>query len=430
MKEFIRYVRSEPGLDRLAQALLQRYIQLGRIGGSVRLENLASEEKEGLSLFFRKDYGRQKSITISFQAFEKALRQTKFADIAIIDFLHEYAGKKVYTRLETEQQYKQEKDQFFQALMASHPEQEDWIRFIWKKGRGTRMIHQLYDENPESLKTAIGHVCQALSNLPGKHQYARLPLFSQKIAQNPHYFDLDQTGGRMLLHALQYLQWQEGMLPSIRGSLNAEEANELFQMFGLLRDDIFNFVTCIGMMGETKTEEHAVLAAANQMKAVLNLPLREVSKLSSCRPVYGNTVFIVENSGVYSELLDRWPFPEPPPLLCTHGQFKLAALMLIDLLAERGAEIFYSGDFDPEGLLMAERLCKRAPGQIHPWRFGIEDYAACRANMTLPEERLAKLENITFPSLLPAKNEMMKTKKAGYQEKLVDSLLKDMKRSI
>ncbi|MFS0644654.1 TIGR02679 family protein [Siminovitchia sp. 179-K 8D1 HS] len=428
MNEFINYVRSEPGLDRLVRALLERYIQLGRIGGSVRLTNLTTAEKESLSLFFRKDYGHQASATISFKAFEKALLQTKFSGLSTHDILSEYAGEKVYTRIESEEHHQRQKDRYFESLKTSHPDQADWIDYIWKKGRGTRAIHQLYDENPGGLAETIDYVCRALSNLPSPQQYERLPLFAQKITQNPHAFDLDQHGGRILLHALQFRLWKEDVLPYIQGTLNSEEANELFQTFGLLRDDILNFVTCTGLKGETRYGEHAVLQAAQQMKTVLNLPLREVSRLTSCQPFSGNTVFIVENSGVYSELLDRWPFHEPPPLLCTHGQFKLAALTLIDLLVAGDTFIYYSGDFDPEGLLMAARLMNRAPDRVHPWRFSAEDYAGCQSNVTLSKDRLAKLEKVDLFPLLPAKRAILKTKKAGYQEKLVDSLLKDMKK--
>lgn len=308
--------------------------------------------------------------------------------------------------MEFEEHNQRRKDQYFESLKTSHPNQADWIDYIWKKGRGTRAIHQLYDENPDCLAEMIEYVCRALSNLPAEHQYERLPLFAQKITQNPHAFDLDQHGGRILLHALQFRLWKEDMLPNIKGTLNSEEANKLFHAFGLLRDVILNFVTCTGLKGETRNGEHKVLKAAHQMKTVLNLPLREVSRLTSCQPFSGNIVFIVENSGVYSELLDSWPFHEPPPLLCTHGQFKLAALTLIDLLAAGDTFIYYSGDFDPEGLLMAAKLMNRAPERVYPWRFSAEDYAECQSNVTLSKDRLTKLKKMDFLPLLPVKREM------------------------
>ncbi|WP_144462179.1 TIGR02679 family protein [Siminovitchia fortis] len=430
MDELIEYVRSEPGLDRLLRALLERYIQLGRIGGSVKLANLTSEEKESLSLFFRKDYSRQASASISFAAFEKALLKTKFAEIDIQALLNAYAGKKVYTRNEAEELYQLQKYHFFRELQQVHPQYGSWIEYVRKKGRGTRAIHQLYDENPEYLRKLIHIVCDALSQLPAAPKYERLPFFAQKITQNPHAFDMDQHGGRILLHALQFLLWERGEIPYIRGRLNAEEANDLLQNFQLLRDDLLNFVTFTGLTGETVSGEHPVLKAANEVKAVLNFPLREAAKLRSCRPVKGNAVFIVENSGVCSELLDRWPFPSPPPLISTNGQFKLASLLLIDLLTAGNTFIYYSGDFDPEGLLMANRLLNRCPSKIKLWRYSVEDYRSCRAKVDISKKRLAKLDKLESNELLCLKKEIISAKKAGYQEELVPLLLKDMKKQL
>ncbi len=427
MKELIEYVRSEPGLDRLLHALLERYIQLGRIGGSVQLRNLTIEEKESLSLFFRKDYSRQKTITISFSSFEKALLQTKFAEVNIQDMLNSYAGKIVFTKMEVEERYQQQKELFFKEFMQSYPEHSNWIDFVAKKGRGTRLIHQLYDKHPDYLKELMNAVCTALSLLPSPPKYERLPFFSEKITQNPHAFDLDQHGGKILLHALQFILWQKGEIPYIRGKLNAEEASDLLQTFSLLRDDLLNFVTCIGLSAETTWGKYPVFEAANSTKTVLNIPLREISTLTACRPVKGNTVFIVENSGVCSELLDRWPFSFPPPLISTNGQFKLAALLLIDLLISSNTLIYYSGDFDPEGLLMADKLLNRSPSHIKLWRYSVTDYKLCQATVNISTVRLAQLEKLRSDQLLPLRKEVTLAKKSGYQEKLVPMLLKDMK---
>lgn len=428
--ELIRYIRSEPGLDRLLQALLDRYIQLGRIGGSVKLSKLKPEEAEGLSLFFRKDYSRQASAVISFAAFEKALSKTKYAEIDIRDLLDSYAGKKVYTQNEEKEQYQLQKDHFFQELQHAHPMQRSWIGYVWKKGRGTRAIHQLYDESPGYLRELMNIVCRALNRLPKPPKYERLPFFAQKITQNPHAFDLDQHGGRILLHALQYILLEKAELPYIRGNLNAEEANDLLQSFHLLRDDLLNFVTCTGLIAGTASGEHPVFSAANHTSTVLNHPLKEVAKLTFCRPIFGNAVFVVENSGVCSELLDRWPFSTPPALISTNGQFKLAALMLIDLLAAENIDIYYSGDFDPEGLLMAERLIGRNPSNTKLWRYSVKDYHLCRATVNIPGDRLAQLDKIKLAELLPVKDLMTSTQKAGYQEQLVPHLLKDMKKQL
>ena len=42
--------------------------------------------------------------------------------------------------------------------------------------------------------------------------------------------------------------------------------------------------------------------------------------------------------------------------MCMNGQPRLAGLMVLDLLAKSGTEVYYSGDLDPEGILIAQKL--------------------------------------------------------------------------
>ena len=224
----------------------------------------------------------------------------------------------------------------------------------------------------------------------------------------------------------------------------------------------------------------ATWAAACQEGVVLNVPLRELVKVQSCQPFEactgpdadcaaspgaragravhvgqaarvgkavhagqptsaGPAVFVIENSGVFSAVLDEvldqtsdQVSDRPalhirrPPMVCTHGQFKLAAWIILGKLAAGGATLFYSGDFDPEGLQMAQKLMDRFPGSVRPWRYGLQDYRHCMPGTPLPAGRLAKLKAITAPELLLAKEGILAEEKAGYQERLIDALAADI----
>lgn len=427
-KEFVSYLKGEPGFDRLLAKLIERYIQLGRIGGSVKLTDLQEREKEAFTTFFRKDYTHQSSATISFSLFEKALKKTKYADLDMIDILEAYAGKEIVTKQEENKQYEQEKIETFVQLKESYPHAASWLDYIQMKGKGTRFLHSLYDEDKRRFVQTLENVCHALRHLPNKTNFERLPVFAQKVTKDPHAFDLDQEQGRALLHALQYQLYEENVIDFMTNPLTSEEANDLLQAFHLLRDDILNFVTCTGLIGKVNQKESNMMKAANDEKAVLNLPLREVLKLTSCAPLYGNCVFVVENSGVFSTLLDRWSFPTPPPLICTNGQFKLAALLLVDLLVKEDVTIYYSGDFDPEGLQMAQRIYLRAPKHVKLWRYSVDDYEKSKSNMELSLDRIAKLNMIELNSLEAVKAALWNEQKAGYQEELIEDLLLDMKK--
>ena len=98
-----------------------------------------------------------------------------------------------------------------------------------------------------------------------------------------------------------------------------------------------------------------------------------------------------------------------------------------EIAAKEGMTVFYSGDFDPEGLKMAERLLNRYPDNVKLWRYDIENYKKCISRTNLSEKRLKMLENLNAGDLTAIKNEIKHTKKAGYQEELINLLVKDIK---
>lgn len=428
LQECIQYFKEEPGLSRLLQKLIERYRSLGRIGGSVRLHELKAFEKEALSSFFRKDYMKKASATISFSAFEQALLKTKYAELVIIDIFEAYEGKKIKTNSEQQLQNEQEKQAFFQALKQEVPILETWISYIEEKGRGTRPFHSLYEKDRNELKKLVHLVGKAIEGLPSNGQFERLPFFSQRIAKNPHAFDLDTELGRTFLHVLQFFLHQKKEWRVIKNQLNTEEVNEILQVYHIFRDDLLNFVTVIGVNGWSDRLINSVMEAAVNTKMILNLPLREILKLTSARPHIGKRIFIVENSGVCSAILDRWQLSFCPPIICTNGQFKLAALMLLDLCAKEGIEMFYSGDFDPEGLLMAQRMKMRHPKNVLLWRYLKQDYDKALSTKEILLDKLAQLNRIILPELEDVKLMLLKTHCAGYQEELIEDLVSDMEK--
>ncbi|MBS4192250.1 TIGR02679 family protein [Bacillus sp. FJAT-49705] len=428
LQECIQYFKEEPGLSRLLPKLIERYRSLGRIGGSVQLTGLKPYEKEALSAFFRKDYTRQASATISFTLFENALAKTKYFELAIIDILEAYEGREIKTNSEKQLLIENEKSAFFYELKQEVPEIEDWLSFIERKGRGSRLFHSLYEKDCLELKKILLLVAEAIKSLPQNGQFERLPFFSQRITKNPHAFDLDTELGRAFIHSLQFSLHQKGEWSIIKNKLNTEEVNEILQAFHIFRDDLLNFVTVSGIKGWKNDRIDATIEAAADNRTVLILPLREILKLTSARPHIGKRVFIVENSGVCSAILDRWQLPFYPPLISTNGQFKLAALMLLDLFVQEEIEIYYSGDFDPEGLLMAQRMKLRHSKHVTLWRYSPHDYLKSLSTKEIAIDKLAQLNRLHIPDLESVKTELLKTYRAGYQEELIEELVSDMER--
>ncbi|HBN86258.1 MAG TPA: hypothetical protein DDZ89_20740, partial [Clostridiales bacterium] len=74
------------------------------------------------------------------------------------------------------------------------------------------------------------------------------------------------------------------------------------------------------------------------------------------------------------------------------GNLKLACFVLLDMLAKEGTQIFYSGDFDPEGLAIADALKNRYKDQLTLWRYTKHDYLSALSDKSLSPLRIKKLD--------------------------------------
>jgi uncharacterized protein (TIGR02679 family) len=141
-------------------------------------------------------------------------------------------------------------------------------------------------------------------------------------------------------------------------------------------------------------------------------------------------VFAIENRSVLSSLHrelgdvlpQRWP-----TLVCTGGHLSLAALRLLDHLADDGAIVRYSGDFDARGLMIAGALATRLGGSFEPWRMDAEAFQHAlggrATSRTVDPGPLALSATRRFPEL----TRMLEMHGAAFQEGLSDLLLADLR---
>ena len=95
----------------------------------------------------------------------------------------------------------------------------------------------------------------------------------------------------------------------------------------------------------------------------------------------------------------------------------------MDKLHASGTVFYYSGDYDPEGLLIAQQIKNRYPDTIM-WHYSIEEYQ--KTNNSLTNQQLTKLSGIKEDSLIAVADIIGENKTAFYQESIFDSLLADL----
>ena len=137
----------------------------------------------------------------------------------------------------------------------------------------------------------------------------------------------------------------------------------------------------------------------------MNVPLRELLAVESLYPsTSSKKVHIVENSGVFSSIIDEVP---QVPLICNHGQFTLATWKCLDLFDESTQFPFIiASDMDPEGIGMANRLIERYGNRVILWKMDAKSYEkAVSSDNDLTFRRIQQLKGLKSPMLKEFENE-------------------------
>ncbi|MBP3039556.1 TIGR02679 family protein [Bacillaceae bacterium Marseille-Q3522] len=424
MNKKIQIFKEEPGFVKLFKLFKDKYRSLGRIGGNVHLREFTDTELESIAGFLgqSKDKLKQKG-SIALLDFEKELANTGFSEYTLLPLLEEVLQEKIYTKKEELEQLRRQEEQFIVSVKQAIPEAARWLQWIQDKKPDTRWIWSLYQQNKTELHEKLVQVFRAFRVLPEKGEFERLPFFSQRTTGNPHYFDHNETAGKLLLHCM-YVDQVSHLNPNAAMPKSVEELNDFLGEYGIMRDDLWNFVTCRGLLAAAKNSIHPVWRAAADMQTVMNVPMKELEKLERIWPFSGANVWIVENSSVCSTIMDAVP---AAPIICTHGQLRAAGWRMLDLLVQSDCRLFYSGDLDPEGIIIADRLKKRYGDHLILWRMDTQAYKASLSNEAI-STRMVKLDNLSSPEWQKLINLMNEVKLAGYQEAIVSSLICDIRK--
>ncbi len=420
LQQCCKYFKGNIGFKRPLTKIKEKYISLGKLGGIIRLNNLSLEEQEALTGFLKKNCYKD-SISIKVQEFEKALEATPYANLNFIDILNKYFGKEILSNKEKQNIYEREREEFFNKLLEALHETKayDWIRYTLSTQKNAyRIIIQKYNENKSELEKALIKVANALNSLTMiNNEKERLAIFASNITKNPHGFDNNTFNGRLLIYGITYVLDRD--YPQ-----SSEERTELLFEVGLVSDEISNYTVCAGLLAYKGDKIHYGWKGFYDSGEPLQVSLWNLTEIDSVVS-YNKRVFVFENPTVFSEVLYRTR-EHKPSLLCSNGQVKLATLILLDRLTQNNIIIYYSGDFDPEGLRIADKLKKRYRDKLFLWRFTEEDYFKSISKEKIDSKRINKLDNLEYDNLIRVGKLIKEKGYSGYQELLINDLIEDI----
>lgn len=425
MQDCLNYFREKTVFLKLLEGFRDKYLSLGYAGGRVVLKDLSLWEIEDLEGFLGGNYHGRKSINIPATLFEEALSHSKFSGITLDMLLKSYYGK-LLSKEETHKNYLRDREHFFQNLLSDYKETPGggWLgKVLEYRFNPYVSLMQRYNRDKCELENLLKAVMEGLNKLPVYNgNMEKIPVFATRITGNPHFFDERGAGYPLLKAGIAFLLKKEEEESEVT-LYQSEKSTKLLYEAGLLKDDLSNYTVAYGIQAwREKDILHKGIQGFYEEQEPVQISLYTLSDIRHVT-IIGEFVYVVENPAVFSAIFSK---SKEISVVCTNGQLKLASLLLLDKLAEGGAHIMYAGDFDPEGIQIADRLKQRYKGGLSFWRMTCEDYERAVSSVRLNEKRLKILDKIGDKDLQTLADAMRKRQTAGYQENILDHYYRNL----
>lgn len=373
-------------------------------------------EKDALSGIMKKDYSKNNTISINLNKFQERLDNTKFAGVTLKEIIENYFVEGVISNKENKQKYNDEIKIFFNEILKE--EEKTFVyeflkKIIDDKNAEYLNLKKYYNRDKLALKQALHEACKGINNLPNKN--TRIPVFASKILGNPHGFDKKNLSGKIFVMLLSYIDGR-------KSPKNSEELAELYYKYNLLIDDVSNMILCKNIIGiKDNGQEHDGMKGFSEANEPLYLTIYNLSNIASTKNTGKyNKVMVMENPAVFMEVAEKCKIKDFP-MVCTYGQVKLAGMILLDLLVNAGFKIYYSGDIDPEGMQIADKLKKRYGENFEFFGFDEETYFRNISDVEISSERLNKLK--TIENLKDICVNVEKNKRVAYEESNIERIV-------
>ena len=390
MKEYTKYFKDKKGYDRFITKIYEKYQSISRFSGTVKLNCLNDDEAYALSRLFGENYNSGDDIKISIKQFLKIMDKSKFKDFDIATFITEYLNVSLLTNKELKSNLIMAEDNFYQELIKDN--------LVLKKiiNKDNLLIHQRYVKNKQKLKNDLINIINLLNHLP--KEKTMISLYAATYTKDPHYLDLDSKASNLFISCL-------SILDNIDFPNTREGKIKLLYKHNIEMDNLSNYVLTYNLLSSRKwindlSKETLILNIQN----ILNTNSFD-SKLKK--------VFIFENPSILTKIL----YSDIDISVIISGGFpNNAVYLLIDKLIENGNKIYYNGDFDPEGLIIANKLKNKYQDRLELFCYDEIDYNNCKSNKIISNKRLNKMKKINDSKLIIIKNQLLKNKLAAFQE--------------
>ena len=425
MKESLDLINSNKIYKKIFLEVYSKYKKYGKITGSFTLKAATTEERQILFNFDSKvlteGKAKIKCSTVR-DLFNRKLKEYSFEELLV-----KVVGKELKTNKEVKDEEKEQEEKFYDDILKASDDgvgKQWFIEILDKKKYGYNIIVRKYKSeirNLKELKRKIILIINSLNKLPYlNNEYENIAVFSAVNTKDSHFFDNDKFTGRLFIKAISFILNKDE-------PKDINEINELYYEVGILKDEISNHTTIYGLNAFNRdNSEVKAINSFNIWKEPLQISISNLLKIDYLEAI-NNTVFIFENPAVFHKILKV--NGDNISLICTSGQLNLSSYILLNKIRNL-KNIYYAGDFDPEGLMIAYKIKKRYKDKVKFLNYTRESYINTMSNNIIEEKSMSQLNKINCSELDEVINELRINKRAAYQELLIDEYLDLIKKVI
>ena len=425
MKESLNLINSNKIYKKIFLEVYSKYKKYGKITGSFTLKAATTEERQILFNFDSKALTEGKAkikCSTVRDLFNRKLKEYSFEELLV-----KVVGKELKTNKEVKDEEKEQEEKFYDDILKASDDgvgKQWFIEILDKKKYGYNIIVRKYKSeirNLKELKRKIILIINSLNKLPYlNNEYENIAVFSAVNTKDSHFFDSDKFTGRLFIKAISFILNKDD-------PKDINEINELYYEVGILKDEISNHTTIYGLNAfNMDSSEVKAVNSFNLWKEPLQISISNLLKIDYFEAI-NNTVFIFENPAVFHKILKV--NGDNISLICTSGQLNLSSYILLNKIRNL-KNIYYAGDFDPEGLMIAYKIKKRYKDKVKFLNYTRESYINTMSNNIIEEKSMSQLNKINCSELDEVINELRINKRAAYQELLIDEYLDLIKKVI
>ena len=90
LEEAVEYFKNNNGYLRLLKGIKNKYVSYGEMKGNVIITNPTEDERQALSGLMKKDYSKNKTITINIIKLQNQLQNTRLSGVDLKDIINTY----------------------------------------------------------------------------------------------------------------------------------------------------------------------------------------------------------------------------------------------------------------------------------------------------------------------------------------------------